>query len=574
MTPLSDLPVLVLDCQATGPASAGGRLLEIGWIWTRASESRACTPDQATSFCLEMPAGETIPRRVQRVTGIGAEMLEEGVPPARAWQRLLQADPARPVPAVIHYARFERPFLCRLHDEHAAGEPFPLDIVCTHEMVRRLLPELPRKGLRAVAGYFDYGLKEQRRCAEHAAATAHIWFHLQRMLADRAGVVTWPDLTSWLEKTTAPAASRCFPMERRKIDRLPDRPGVYRMRRERGGLLYVGKAGSLRKRVASYFRPKARHAEHILEMLTQARDLEVSETGTVLAAALQEADEIRRLSPPYNRALRTEGKSLVFVSADFTRTAAGPDEDCRIGPFPDERIAAGLCAVSRICRGRSFQGPGGRAQAVSALFFEPERAPDDPLFREGIEAFLHRHRAALSAGAAPRSMMSVARMLWKEKMAAAGAAIGQEASEEEPVDFSRVEPEWTPDRVADRFEGILRHGGRMIRRSRWFAVLSESSLAWAPSAADRPLRNLIVFRRGEVTVCGNLAWGEPVPAPPGWRRPLAVRRKGIDLSAYQRLRVATTEIRRLLAEDREPVLRLSGRVILRPGQLARMLWWV
>jgi hypothetical protein len=55
---------------------------------------------------------------------------------------------------------------------------------------------------------------------------------------------------------------------------------------------------------------------------------------------------------------------------------------------------------------------------------------------------------------------------------------------------------------------------------------------------------------------------------------LAVRRKGIDLSAYQRLRVATTEIRRLLAEDREPVLRLSGRVILRPGQLARMLWWV
>jgi DNA polymerase-3 subunit epsilon len=574
MTLLSDLPVLILDCQATGPATAGGRLLEIGWTWIRASEARACSPDQVTTFRFRLPAGEAIPRRVQRVTGIDENTLEGGVAPGRAWQRLLQTDPVRPIPTVIHFARFERPFLCRLHDQKATAEPFPLDILCTHEVVRRLLPELPRKGLRAVAGYFNHAMIEQRRCAAHVAATARIWFHLQRLLADRTGIVNWPDLAAWLEKTEIPTASRSFPMERGKIDALPDRSGVYRMRRKNGGLLYIGKAASLRKRVASYFRPRARHAEHILEMLTQARDLEVSETATALAAALQEADEIRRLSPPYNRALRTEGKTLVFVSADFTRTGVEPDDAFRIGPLPGERVAEGLCALSRICSRWSARRPVGGAEAAAALCVEPGRLPDDFLLREGVETFFRRHRQALSRDSVPQSMMKIARMVWKQKMAAAEDARPEAGTEEETVESSLEEPEWTPERVAGRFEGILCHCGRMIRRSRWFVILGDSSLAWTGPNGDRSFRNLIVFRQGAVEDAGMLVRGQPLPAPPGLGRPGHLRREGIDLAVYQRLRVATTEIRRLLVEERDPVLRVSGRVILGPAQLARMLWWV
>jgi hypothetical protein len=308
-------------------------------------------------------------------------------------------------------------------------------------------------------------------------------------------------------------------------------------------------------------------------MLTQARDLEVSETGTAVAAALLEADEIRRHAPPYNRALRTEGKQLTFISADFARTAADPQDGCRIGPLPGQQTAAALCALCRTCKRPSVLQPESEADLAAAFGFSPTHAPGLFLLREGIETFLRRHRSIFSNGPSPHSLRGAARRLWQEKMAGAGDAGAEAETEEEPIESPRAEPEWTPDRVADRLEGILCHAGRMIRRARWFAILGESSLAWAPSAEDRSFRNLVVFDAGVVHTAGCLAHGRPVPVPPGWRRPAKERRQRMDLAVYQRLRVATTEIRRLLTENRDPELRISKRVTLGPGRVARMLWW-
>lgn len=68
---------------------------------------------------------------------------------------------------------------------------------------------------------------------------------------------------------------------------LPTRPGVYVMRDEAGKALYVGKARSLRKRVASYFdaRPKI---DRIMRMVAQIADIEVSLTRTEGEALLLE----------------------------------------------------------------------------------------------------------------------------------------------------------------------------------------------------------------------------------------------------------------------------------------------
>ena len=69
-----------------------------------------------------------------------------------AWRELTNEAASltqQPAPTVIHFARFEQPFLRML----AAGV-FPLDVVCTRDIARRLLPDLPRCSLRALAGYF------------------------------------------------------------------------------------------------------------------------------------------------------------------------------------------------------------------------------------------------------------------------------------------------------------------------------------------------------------------------------------------------------------------------------------
>ena len=139
--PLRELPVLAVDCQSTGATPAHGDLLEVGW---------ARRGEGPTSMLVSLPEGRSVPRVVTRVTGITDADLDGAVPPAEAWRRLSDAA-SRGVPAVVHYARFEDRFLRHLHATHGEGA-FPFEFVCTHAIARRLLPDLPRRGLRALSG--------------------------------------------------------------------------------------------------------------------------------------------------------------------------------------------------------------------------------------------------------------------------------------------------------------------------------------------------------------------------------------------------------------------------------------
>ena len=144
----------------------------------------------------------------------------------------------QPAPTVIHFARFEQPFLRAL----AGGTP-PLDIVCTHDIARRLLPDLPRCGVRALTGYFGRGVGALRRSADHVEATAFVWRELVRLLHDE-GISTWSALQEWLaaNRDTRQRRRRVWPMPRDVRLSLPDAPGIYRMLRTSGDVLYVGKA--------------------------------------------------------------------------------------------------------------------------------------------------------------------------------------------------------------------------------------------------------------------------------------------------------------------------------------------
>jgi excinuclease ABC subunit C len=89
------------------------------------------------------------------------------------------------------------------------------------------------------------------------------------------------------------------------LSSLPDAPGVYRMLDPAGKALYVGKARSLKKRVAAYTRP-ARLPERLRRMVSLTASLEIITTHTEAEALLLESNLIKKLEPKFNIVLRDD----------------------------------------------------------------------------------------------------------------------------------------------------------------------------------------------------------------------------------------------------------------------------
>ncbi|MHA2043157.1 MAG: excinuclease ABC subunit UvrC [Candidatus Thorarchaeota archaeon] len=98
---------------------------------------------------------------------------------------------------------------------------------------------------------------------------------------------------------------------------LPDTPGVYLWKDENGKILYIGKAKSLRKRVASYLR-KTGLFRRIGEMMFIARDLETILTNTEREALVLEQTLIKKHQPRYNIALKDDRRHA-WVRVDLNK---------------------------------------------------------------------------------------------------------------------------------------------------------------------------------------------------------------------------------------------------------------
>ncbi len=106
-----------------------------------------------------------------------------------------------------------------------------------------------------------------------------------------------------------------------QLKHLPPGPGVYRMLDRHGNALYVGKARSVKKRVASYVQ-LPRLSTRIRRMVAETVQLEVVQTHTEVEALLLELNLIKKLKPRYNVLLRDD-KSFPYILAtgdhDFPR---------------------------------------------------------------------------------------------------------------------------------------------------------------------------------------------------------------------------------------------------------------
>ena len=108
---------------------------------------------------------------------------------------------------------------------------------------------------------------------------------------------------------------------RNVLKTLPQRSGVYRMHDVKGDILYVGKARSLKQRVANYTQIK-QLPKRLQRMVSQTRSMTIVTTNNEAEALLLEAQLIKRYRPAYNVLLRDD-KSFPFIllrsDTDFPR---------------------------------------------------------------------------------------------------------------------------------------------------------------------------------------------------------------------------------------------------------------
>ena len=91
----------------------------------------------------------------------------------------------------------------------------------------------------------------------------------------------------------------------------PVGPGVYRMIAEDGEVLYVGKAKSVRKRIASYMRAQG-HTNRIARMIARTASMVFVSTETETEALLLETNYIKQLKPRFNVLMRDD-KSFPYI---------------------------------------------------------------------------------------------------------------------------------------------------------------------------------------------------------------------------------------------------------------------
>jgi excinuclease ABC subunit C len=144
---------------------------------------------------------------------------------------------------------------------------------------------------------------------------------------------------------------------------LPDEPGVYLFRDSRGKVIYVGKAKSIRKRVASHFsNPSTRGGSGLVAMIDRIEALVVH---TEAEALLAEQNFIKQYKPRFNIRLRDD-KSYPYIAIsldeDFPRVYFTRERHRRdrvyFGPYSNaKRVRSTLEVLGKVFMFRSCEGP-------------------------------------------------------------------------------------------------------------------------------------------------------------------------------------------------------------------------
>jgi DNA polymerase III subunit epsilon len=217
-------------------------------------------------------------------------------------------------------------------------------VLCTVQLARRLAPLVRRRGLASLAGSLGIDVDEVHRALPDALTCARVFCALfPRLCANAVTIGDAIDLLRTRRRARKTEPGEAIPPDQRPdLSTLPDDPGVYVFRDERGRPLYVGKSVSLRSRARAHFCAPAGWTE-------RAEIVDYRPTNSELGALVLENRLIKQWRPAGNKALkRTDRYCYLRCRLDIpypvleVAAEPAPGHAVNVGPLGSKPLATEL----------------------------------------------------------------------------------------------------------------------------------------------------------------------------------------------------------------------------------------
>jgi DNA polymerase-3 subunit epsilon len=327
--PIATAEFVALDVETNGRAGVLCEITEVGAVLVGGGELH----DRFESLVrVERP----LSRGIERFTGITQAMVDRAPQPEDVLPRVAELLEGRVL--VAHSASFDRGVLRQAFERLGIEWPDP-PTLCTISLARRFAPLARDRKLASLAGSLGIDVAGVHRALVDAETCARIFCALFPKLcasaSSVAGAIELAGPRRGRGRRSRPDLSTVHrpPSTRPDMSSLPDDPGVYIFRDDRGKALYVGKSVSLRTRARAHFCAPAGWTE-------RAEVVDYKPTNSELGALVLENRLIKQWRPPGNVALKRTDKwvyvrcrlDIPFPVLEVAREPA-PGHAVNVGPL-------------------------------------------------------------------------------------------------------------------------------------------------------------------------------------------------------------------------------------------------
>ena len=331
--PIATAEYLAVDVETNGLGGEACEMTEVGTVLVGGGE-----PHDTWESLVRV--SRPLSRGIERFTGITQGMVEAAPQPEAVLASLADLLTGRVL--VAHNASFDTRVLRQAFDRCGLEWPAP-PVLCTVALARRFAPLVRQRRLGLLASALGIEVETAHRALPDALTCARVFCALfPKLCANAVTVSQAAALTSPGRARRKAAARRRPPQDRPDLSDLPEDPGVYIFRDERGRPLYIGKSVSLRTRARSHFCAPAGWTE-------RAEVVDYRPTASELGALVLENRLIKQWQPAGNRQLkRTDRWAYVRCRLDIpypvleVAPEPAPGHAVSIGPLRGRRLAAEL----------------------------------------------------------------------------------------------------------------------------------------------------------------------------------------------------------------------------------------